>query len=255
MNESSGGEWTKTYTVVLVVFGIIAVIGSFKFEDYVFNPVTMESVKSLLIPLFIIAVFLERAQEVFISAGRDLGRKPKDTTLKEARVELAAAKATLAEAKAAAQKRIEDARSSLKKAEPKADTKPLEAELDAAMEARDEISDHGAIAEAQKKVDAAAGDVANYKGKTKRNSFLFGLGAGLAISIVGVRVLKPFVSWDADPVGLQAAMFDFIDIALTGAMIGGGSDGIHKIMNVITEFLDVARDNRSASRVAEGVPQ
>jgi len=207
MKQANAGEWTKGYIALLIVFGIVAIFGTAKFEEYLFNPVTRDSIIDLLVPLFIIALFLERAQEVFITAWRGLCRTPLEQDLDAARAKL-----------------------------PKDPSKPVPPNV-------------------QEEIDKAAKALANYKAGTKRRAFLFGLGAGLLISIVGVRVLRPMTNWDADPVGLQKTIFDFVDIVLTGALIGGGSDGIHKIMSVITDYLDVLRDKNNATRPLHGATQ
>lgn len=40
----------------------------------------------------------------------------------------------------------------------------------------------------------------------------------------------------------QGIAFRFLDVALTGALIAGGSEGIHKITQVFTTFLEVTVD-------------
>jgi hypothetical protein len=33
-----------------------------------------------------------------------------------------------------------------------------------------------------------------------------------------------------------------VDVVITAGLIGGGSDGIHKLVSVITDYLDATRD-------------
>jgi hypothetical protein len=155
--------------------------------------------------LFVIAIFLERAQEVFVSTWRAFDRRPYEKALE-------AAKANQADA-------------------------------------RDEKSQK----DAADAVERAEEKLAGFKENTKRRMFLFGLGAGLTISLVGVRVLRPLTDVTGSSSVLQERLFDSVDIMLTGAMIGGGSDGIHKLMSVITDYLDIARKRiRAADPDAAG---
>ncbi len=190
MSNSKEKEWAVRYTLLIIVLLLLAIPSAIVLDQYVFNPVTTESIISLLVPIFVIAVFLERALEVFVSTWRSMNR-------------------TLLEQKLT---KLEDQK------------------------------------DAQAKVVKAKKKLKIFKAKTKRLSFLIGLGGGIIISMVGVRVLRPLTSMDADPTGIQSHLFNYVDIILTGALIGGGSDGIHKLMNVFTGFLDMTRDKIEASK-------
>ena len=88
----------------------------------------------------------------------------------------------------------------------------------------------------------AQADLSRYKEVTARIAFLIGLSAGILISIVGVRVLDPLIDFDTTmATALQVSVFKFADIVVTGGLIGGGADGIHKLVSVITDFLDQTR--------------
>ena len=39
----------------------------------------------------------------------------------------------------------------------------------------------------------------------------------------------------------QATVFNGMDILITGGLIGGGSEGIYKLVTLITDFLDTTR--------------
>jgi hypothetical protein len=84
-----------------------------------------------------------------------------------------------------------------------------------------------------------------YKDTTRRYILWSALCLGILISIVGVRGLAPFIdlgngdSW-------QDNWFKLFDICLTGAIIAGGSDIIHKILQVVTTFMDaIATSNKA----------
>lgn len=79
-----------------------------------------------------------------------------------------------------------------------------------------------------------------YKAMTQRIAFLAGIAIGVIISALGIRALGLFV----DPAvfrslsPMQQQWFNAADVFLTGAVLGGGSDGLHKLVSVFTNFLD-----------------
>lgn len=79
-----------------------------------------------------------------------------------------------------------------------------------------------------------------YKATTQRIAFLSGVTIGVIVSALGVRALGLFVdpaAYRALP-AIQREWFDAADVFLTGAVLGGGSDGLHKLISVFTDFLD-----------------
>lgn len=161
-------RWNRYYLLILVVLALAA-WGAYGFDETIFNPVTMESITDLLVPLFVIAAFLERALEVFISSWRGVGEEG-----------------------------LEGA------------------------------------------------ELAKYKAHTKRIAFLSAVSGGVLISIAGIRVLHPLTDWDAELDGIQGQLFDFLDILITGGLLAGGSEGIHQVFSVITDFLKKTRDGINA---------
>jgi len=98
--------------------------------------------------------------------------------------------------------------------------------------------------------EAAA--LVGYKATTQRIAFLTGIGLGVVVSALGVRGLGQFV----DPVAFerlepfQRDWFNACDVLLTGAVLGGGADGLHKLIVAFTTFLDTtARRNQAASPI------
>lgn len=88
-----------------------------------------------------------------------------------------------------------------------------------------------------------------YKGESRDVAFVFSLILGILISLAGVRAMALFV----DPTSLedlnsyQTGWFTVVDILVTGAMIGGGADGMHKITALLTTILESSR-SRAAKR-------
>ena len=95
-------------------------------------------------------------------------------------------------------------------------------------------------AESTAAVAAAEQQIVEYKGETRQLAFLMALAFGLTISAVGIRGLQ-FI---AEPQAFsklsagQNAIFVVIDVILTGALLAGGADGLHKVVSVFTSFMD-----------------
>ena len=192
-----GKQWAITYLIALLILALAIVILGLLFETLVFRPVSVESIVGLLVPLFVIALFLERAQEVFIVTWRRLGRTEIGDKIKLNSEHFQEVK------KGKDPKKTEEARQAL---------------------------------------ITAQADLSRYKEVTARIAFLIGLSAGILISIVGVRVLDPLIDFDTTmATALQVSVFKFADIVVTGGLIGGGADGIHKLVSVITDFLEQTR--------------
>ncbi len=85
----------------------------------------------------------------------------------------------------------------------------------------------------------------SYKASSRDVAFVFSLIFGIIIALAGARAMAQFLDPTSleDMIGWQARWFNVVDIAVTGALIGGGADGMHKIVSLFTTFLDV---NRSA---------
>lgn len=82
-----------------------------------------------------------------------------------------------------------------------------------------------------------------YRGDTQRYAFAVSLLLSVLVSIAGVRALGPFV--DSVKPGdskftndAQRFFFLAVDVALSAALLAGGADGIHSVMNAITSFFD-----------------
>ncbi|HWR82946.1 MAG TPA: hypothetical protein VN285_06570 [Candidatus Deferrimicrobium sp.] len=192
MNSNKASQWSVRYITLLVILLAVSLLGAIYFVAYNFVDISTQLVLNILIPMFIIAAFLERTQEVFVASWRDIERGRLEQTVRE--IETGIAKCS--------------------------------------GQATDGLIE---------KLKEANLEVSRFKTDTRRYVFLFGLASGILISIVGVRVLKPLTSMDASTVGFQRHLFNFTDIVLTGALIGGGSESIHRVVAVITDFLDATR--------------
>jgi hypothetical protein len=77
-----------------------------------------------------------------------------------------------------------------------------------------------------------------YKSETRTIALWTSLLFGLLISILGVRLIEPLMIIDDVINPIQVNIFRCLDILLTGGLISGGSEGIHKLIQVIVDFLE-----------------
>lgn len=95
-------------------------------------------------------------------------------------------------------------------------------------------------------------ELIHYKAGTQRMAFLGGITIGIIVSALGIRAVGLFV----DPAvfgklpALQQSAFKVADVVLTGAVLGGGADGLHKMVSVFTNFMDT-----TAKRAKAGAPE
>jgi hypothetical protein len=73
-----------------------------------------------------------------------------------------------------------------------------------------------------------------YRAETKEMALVIGFGFGLLVSLAGVRALHGLLL-EATPTG---NLFLAADIVVTGALLAGGSEGIHRMANAFTSFMD-----------------
>jgi len=90
--------------------------------------------------------------------------------------------------------------------------------------------------------------VREYKVLTSKVALSIGLVFGLLASTAGFRIMEFIV----DPTSLagvnchQQTLFRSVDILLTGALLGGGAEPIHKVITAFTTFMDVTRKKAEA---------
>jgi hypothetical protein len=89
---------------------------------------------------------------------------------------------------------------------------------------------------AQDDLDTSTKDLAAYQGETKSLAQQVGFGLGCLVAISGFRILQSLET-AGSPV---SGYFLFTDIIITAAVLSGGSDGIHRLINVYTSFVDGA---------------
>ena len=202
----------KTTTIVTIL--LLAVIGTFVVYPVWsnqaplpvdFKPLTPQSFAGLIGWLFAVALFVERAVEVVVMVFRD-----QQADLLDAAEEIAARACKTAIRRATALAGDNAAAPADKKAA-----------TDAAEAARQALATAG-----QNKLV--------YRAETKEIALVVGFAFGLFVSLAGVRALHGLLL-DATPAG---NLFAAADILVTGAMLAGGSEGIHRLANAFTSFMD-----------------
>lgn len=203
-NQLGKGEFGVLLLVLLGVSGFLGFMSS-GFEETQFATGAGDRALTALGTLFIIALFVERAQQVYISAWRKLGRE-----------------------------QIEDKISRL-------------------QEKIAEESDPQNGSDFREELAELKRGLLEYRHRTRQLAFLGGITLGILISLAGPRILAEVVVVYGPMGAWQAPIFNGMDILITGGLIGGGSDGIHKLVTLITDFLDKTRERtRSAPKNQEG---
>lgn len=85
--------------------------------------------------------------------------------------------------------------------------------------------------------------------KTRRFSMQALLFFGIIISIAGLSILDDLLNispdWYANAPVFQVGLLKFIDILITGALIGGGSKSFHQLLSTIQSVLDRVKEAQS----------
>lgn len=98
--------------------------------------------------------------------------------------------------------------------------------------------DNGEAGSAEE-LSSADNELREYKGETKQMAFLMALALGMTISAIGLRGLEFFL--DPNSLNLpaqQKVVFHALDVLVTGALLAGKADGLHKMVLVFTSYAD-----------------
>lgn len=181
---------TKKQTGLLVSLFFITIFSLVIFESLGpinFKEVSQSQIISLLTSLFVIAAFLERAIEVYISTSRGPGAMQLDNEIAKINYQL----------------------------ETQADSTELKSRLMKVKQERE-----------------------LYRLETKKKSLWVGLLFGVLISAVGIRTLGVLVAGLDDLKYFQQQVLNIIDVLLTGGLLAGGSDGLHKFAQVYNSYMN-----------------
>jgi len=97
------------------------------------------------------------------------------------------------------------------------------------------------------KVQAAIDAFDRYKFVTQQIALPSALILGILISALGIRGLGNFADLDKlTDHPTQKYLFNVADVLLTGALVGGGSDFVHKVITTFTGLMDATSQKAEA---------
>lgn len=111
------------------------------------------------------------------------------------------------------------------------------------------------------KIAAADAAFQEYTGQTKQYASGVGLTLGVLAAYVGVRAFWPFVDLAALKTAVdlaaqkagsgigphQVSMFNVVDVVISAALLAGGADGIHQVVNSFTTFFNTTAQKQQQS--------
>ena len=109
----------------------------------------------------------------------------------------------------------------------------LQARVDAAQAQIDAAQKNDPAAPATSTaLTEASSALGAFRADTKEIALCIGFVFGVLVALAGVRALGGLV---AAPAG--ATLFTAVDTVITGAVLAGGSEGIHQMVNVFSDFM------------------
>lgn len=217
----------KKFLLAAILIGILVFGAAFPFAVQL-KSFEQSQFLMLLGSLATIALFLERGVEVFVASWRD-----PDADVIRSR-------------KLVVMKEIEHFQ---------ADIKELETEIELLRQANQPFQSQEAMRRVfidavnvkEKDICAIEAEEIIYASGTKRFAMYFALGAGMVISAVGIRILGTLVEFEPGMSGRQQMAFRLTDIALTGGLLAGGSEALHRLAALYNTFLDatIKKANKS----------
>jgi len=201
--------------IVLLAAVLIATQGGPNgFAAVKLGDVGVAAIGKTLLGFLLIALFIERAMEAYTAVWR----KP-ERQVKAAEVQQAQARVNLAG------NRLEQA----SEAAPRGAVEGV---------ARDMKDLHVEKAEAVEEHQKAVTKIETYRAGTQVRTTIWSLFLGGLIAVAGVRALDSFMDPPGSGSDFLKYLFIGVDVALTAALLGGGADGIHKIISVFTTAAD-----------------
>ena len=232
---------SNVFSIILgfvVILGIILLSASFFPQSVTFRPFGVNEVSQLLTFLVLISLFLERALEVFITTWRG----PREQELDN---EIQNNERVMAEKKELRDTKLEQPEAFMKTTELTQAPRKLKKEVavEASTTESDKLTAEMNLELIKLKTNQQLRSA--YKSQTRKIAMWTALLVGLIISGVGVHSLDTLV----EPLALanpysniQLFMFRCLDTLLTGGLIAGGSDGIHKITQLFSTYFEETRN-------------
>ena len=221
---------------VVVILAILALPAFLFPNSLTFKPFGFNEVSQLLTFLVLVSLFLERSLEVFISTWRHPREEEIDNDIQNN-------ERVFAEKKALREKKIEQPQIVTTKVEQEISKEPTKLTTETAVEnipantakLTDELDEEMAKLSENKQKRS------QYKSQTRKIALWTALFFSLLISAAGVRSLDGLVQ-STGLNSIQQIVFRCLDTLLTGGLIAGGSDGIHKVTQVFTTYFEETRN-------------
>ena len=213
--------------IAVVIVWIIFQYRDAPYEVLVFRSMTYEAFVDLLTPIFIIALFVERALEVFVATGRKIEQTEKEKAVQQSEAKIAQLNARMA----AFQSQLD--------APGAARLSP--SEISAIQARRENIAN--LMPDAQRRERHARVAFEKHRSETRRITFVVGAAFGLVIALGGIRGVAPLIDLQAVSVwsGLQEVVFHSVDVILTAGLLAGGASGIHQIISTFGAYTTQTR--------------
>ena len=235
----------KRSNVVSIIVGTLLVVGIILLSALLFpNSVTFRTfgfneVSQLLTLLVLVSLFLERALEVFINTWR----LPRQEELEN---EIQNNERVIEEKRGLRETKIENPPQIMTK-ETEVSKDPItltqSTQVTKIPEGAEKLTAELNLELVKLKANEQLRSA--YKSQTRKIALWTALSVGLLISGVGVRsldtLLQP-VPQGALNANIQGLVFRCLDVLLTGGLIAGGSDGIHKITQLASTFFEETRN-------------
>jgi len=221
---------------VVVILAILALPAFLFPNSLTFKPFGFNEVSQLLTFLVLVSLFLERSLEVFISTWRHPREEEIDNDIQNN-------ERVFAEKKTLREKKIEQPQIVTTKVEQEISKEPTKLTTETAVEnipantakLTDELDEEMAKLSENKQKRS------QYKSQTRKIALWTALFFSLLISAAGVRSLDGLVQ-STGLNSIQQIVFRCLDTLLTGGLIAGGSDGIHKVTQVFTTYFEETRN-------------
>lgn len=198
---------------VVLVLALVVVLTP---DPVIFKADVGSQILPLLFTLLFVALLLERALEVFVSTWRGTEAERLDQVVSDVQRRIAM----------------------------------LKAEADKATSADIQAKQQAYSVELTK----AEQDKTVFRSGTKRRAMWTGLVLGLLVSAVGVRALQPLI--DAASLARlsadQLTAFHLVDVLVTGGCLAGGSDALHKIIQLYVDFTEKTSGKVKAQSAGNG---
>jgi hypothetical protein len=195
-----------------IIGALIAGFGFASFDAVDLQNVTAAHVGEVFLTLVFVALLIERSTEVYVSTSLE---PEKQDHLEPVRAQAA---------------RVRVARGA------------LEAERKGAAPAAAVLSQQEtALAGALQNLEAAKADatpgLVKIRNKISRRAGIVAATLGVLVALAGIRALHPFLP-DAGVPGkdVQKGLFEAVDVLITAALLAGGADGLHQIVERFLKF-------------------